>query len=297
MVISALFNCSESDTFLTNYSIIEKMGNKQAARELMIANGVPVVPGGKGMRKVFHKEELEQAYYSARQEAMAVFGNDEVYIEKLILNPRHIEFQILADHYGNVIHLGERDCSIQKRNQKLLEESPSVALHEELRQKMGETAVKAAKEAGYNSVGTIEFILDKNHEFYFIEMNTRVQVEHPVTEMVTGIDLIKEQIRSAYGREMTLQQNDISFDGHVIECRINAETSGIVKGKNRLEAIRRMRRALEELIIEGIDTNAGMMHLLLFHKSFVKGDYTTHFWEEHSETLLQWNREAEADDQ
>lgn len=347
-----------------HYSIIEKMGNKQAARELMIANGVPVVPGGKGiaptyekaledataigfpvlikasaggggkgMRKVFHKEELEQAYYSARQEAMAAFGNDEVYIEKLILNPRHIEFQILADHYGNVIHLGERDCSIQKRNQKLLEESPSVALHEELRQKMGETAVKAAKAAGYNSVGTIEFILDKNHEFYFIEMNTRVQVEHPVTEMVTGIDLIKEQIRSAYGREMTLQQNDISFDGHVIECRINAETSGIVKmlhfpagyhvrtdsylyngckispyydsmvakvivkGKNRLEAIRRMRRALEELIIEGIDTNAGMMHLLLFHKSFVKGDYTTHFWEEHSETLLQWNREAEADDQ
>ncbi|MBR5578309.1 MAG: acetyl-CoA carboxylase biotin carboxylase subunit [Lachnospiraceae bacterium] len=347
-----------------DYRIIEKMGNKQAARELMIAHGVPVVPGGegladtfekaledagrigfpvlikasaggggKGMRKVYREEELEQAYLSARQEAKAAFGNDDVYVEKLILNPRHIEFQILADKYGNVIHLGERDCSIQKRNQKLVEESPSVALDENLRKEMGEMAIKAAKAAGYDSAGTIEFILDERRDFYFIEMNTRIQVEHPVTEMLTGIDLIREQIRSAHGRKLSLTQEQVSFDGHVIECRINAETSGlvkmlhfpsgygvrtdsylyngctispyydsmiakvIVKGSNRLEAIRRMRRSLEELIIEGIQTNEGIMHLLMFHKNFVKGDYNTHFWEEHSETLLQWNREGNADDQ
>lgn len=347
-----------------DYRIIEKMGNKQAARELMIAHGVPVVPGGeglaatyekaledarrigfpvlikasaggggKGMRKVFWEEELEQAYRSARQEAMAAFGNDDVYVEKLILNPRHIEFQILADKHGNMVHLGERDCSIQNRNQKLLEESPSAVLDDNLRNQMGEMAVRAAKAAGYDSAGTIEFILDEKKDFYFIEMNTRVQVEHPVTEMLTGIDLIREQIRSAYGRKLSFTQEDISFDGHVIECRINATSSGevkmlhfpsgygvrtdsylyngckvspyydsmiakvIVKGSNRLEAIRRMRRALEELIIEGIETNGSLMHLLLFHKNFIKGDYNTHFWEEHSETLLQWNREGNADDQ
>ena len=289
--------------------------------------------GGKGMRKVFLEEELEQAYRSARQEAMAAFGNDDVYVEKLILNPRHIEFQILADKYGTMIHLGERDCSIQNRNQKLLEESPSAALDESLRKRMGDMAVRAAQAAGYDSAGTIEFILDERKDFYFIEMNTRIQVEHPVTEMLTGVDLIREQIRSAYGRKLSLTQEQISFDGHVIECRINAGSSGevkmlhfpsgygvctdsylyngckispyydsmiakvIVKGSNRLEAIRRMRRALEELIIEGVETNGGLMHLLMFHKKFIKGDYNTHFWEEHSKTLLQWNREGNADDQ
>lgn len=343
--------------------IIEKMGNKQAARELMTAHGVPIVPGGegiadtyekaltdakkigfpllikasaggggKGMRKVFNEEELEQAYYAAGQEALAAFGNQEVYVEKLILNPRHIEFQIIADHHGNVLHLGERDCSIQKRNQKLLEESPSPALDGELRNKMGEMAIRAAKAAGYNSVGTIEFILDENKEFYFIEMNTRIQVEHPVTEMMTGIDLIKEQIRISFGQKLTLTQEQVKAKGHVIECRINAQSSGrvnmlhfpsgyrvrtdsylyngckispyydsmvakvIVKGNNRLEAIRRMRRALEELIIEGVQTNSEIMHLLMFHKNFIRGDYNTHFWEQHSETLLQWNREGNADD-
>lgn len=343
--------------------IIEKMGNKQAARELMTAYGVPIVPGGegiadtyekaltdakkigfpllikasaggggKGMRKVFNEEELEQAYYATRQEALAAFGNQEVYVEKLILNPRHIEFQIIADHHGNVLHLGERDCSIQKRNQKLLEESPSPALDGELRNKMGEMAIRAAKAAGYNSVGTIEFILDENKEFYFIEMNTRIQVEHPVTEMMTGIDLIKEQIRISFGQKLTLTQEQVKAKGHVIECRINAQSSGrvnmlhfpsgyrvrtdsylyngckispyydsmvakvIVKGNNRLEAIRRMRRALEELIIEGVQTNSEIMHLLMFHKNFIRGDYNTHFWEQHSETLLQWNREGNADD-
>ena len=346
-----------------NHQIIKKMGNKQAARELMMAHGVRVVPGGagladtcakaledakrigfpvlikasaggggKGMRRVNCEKELEQAYRSARQEAKAAFGNDDVYVEKLILNPRHIEFQILADKHGNILHLGERDCSIQKRNQKLLEEAPSPALDDTLRKQMGEMAVRAARAAGYDSVGTIEFILDERGEFYFIEMNTRIQVEHPVTEMLTGIDLVKEQIRSAYGRRLTLTQDQVSFDGHVMECRINAESSGlvkllhfpagynvrtdsylyngckvspfydsmvakvIVKGSSRLETIRRMRRALEELIIEGIRTNEGIMHLLMFHKNFVKGDYTTHFWEEHSETLMQWNKEGSADD-
>ena len=347
-----------------SYQIIERMGNKQAAREMMMKAGVPIVPGGKkiaetleaaiqdankigfpvlikasmggggkGMRKVFRKEDLENSYLSAKAEAMAAFGNDDVYIEKLILNPRHIEFQILADKHGNVIHLGERDCSIQERNQKLLEESPSKALDEELRKKMGEVAIQAARAAGYDSAGTIEFILDENKDFYFIEMNTRIQVEHPVTEMLTGIDLIREQIRSAYGRKLSISQEDVSFQGHVMECRINAKSSGevkmlhfpsgyqvrtdsylyngckvspyydsmvakvIVKGNNRLEAIRRMRRALEELIIEGIETNAPIMHLLMFHETFVKGAYNTHFWEEHSGTLLRWNQEGNADDQ
>lgn len=342
-----------------SYEIIRKMGNKQTARELMIEHNVPVVPGsegvvesyeealkeakrigypvlikasagggGKGMRKVFKEEELEQAFKTARAEAMAAFGNDEVYIEKLVLNPRHIEFQILGDKYGNIVHLGERECSLQNRNQKLLEESPSRALDDKLRRKMGEAAVRAARAAGYDNAGTIEFILDEDKNFYFIEMNTRIQVEHPVTELRTGIDLIKEQIRLAYGRKLAFKQEDINFTGHVMEVRINAESTGkvellhfpsgfgvrcdsylyggckvspyydsmlakvIVQGETRLEVVRRMRRALEELIIEGIETNAGIMHLLMFHKDFVKGDYNTGFWEAHNETLFKWNREG-----
>ncbi len=339
--------------------IIEKMGDKQTARQMMIRCGVPVVPGsqglidtledakaeaerigypvlikasagggGKGMRKVFAPEELANAFWAAKEEARAAFGNDALYMEKLILNPHHIEFQILGDKQGNLIYLGERDCSIQRRNQKLLEESPAWVLSEDLRKQMGEAAVKAAKAANYYSAGTVEFVLDSENHFYFIEMNTRIQVEHPVTEMLTGVDLLKEQIRIAAGRELELNQEDIKIDGHAIECRINAEAAGkighlhfpggygvridshlyggcevspyydsmvakvIVKGQTRLEAIKRLRRALEELIIENLKTNAEFMHLLTYHPEFVRGSYDTSFWETYSETILKWYEEG-----
>ena len=234
--------------------VIDRMGDKAAARELMQKAGVPVVPGsdglvpdaaaaraiadrigypvlikaaagggGRGMRRVYTPEELENAFATASAEAKACFGDGSVYVEKLILDPKHIEFQILADKHGHVVHLGERDCSVQRRNQKMIEESPSRALTPELREKMGRAAVLAAKAAGYHSAGTIEFVLDKEGNFYFIEMNTRIQVEHPVTEMVTGIDLIKEQIRIAAGQELPFTQEEIHLTGHAIECRINAE--------------------------------------------------------------------------
>ncbi|MGN0243511.1 MAG: acetyl-CoA carboxylase biotin carboxylase subunit [Lachnospiraceae bacterium] len=343
--------------------IIRMMGDKQAARTLMMQHDVPVVPGshglihtveearqeadrigypvllkasggggGKGMRKVFKEEELEQAFHTARAEAKATCGNDDMYMEKLILNPHHIEFQILGDQSGNIIHLGERDCSIQRRNQKLLEESPSWVLDEELRSKMGATAVKAARAAGYYSAGTVEFVLDQDKNYYFIEMNTRIQVEHPVTEMLTGVDIVKEQIRIAEGRKLELSQDDIKIQGHAIECRVNAESMGtvgslhfpsgfgvrvdsylyngyqvsphydsmlakiIVTGQTRLEAIRRMRRALEELIIEGVKTNADWMYLLLYHPEFVRGNYDTSFWEKHNETILTWHKEGKVSD-
>ena len=245
----------EGITFIgPSAEVIRKMGDKQTARALMQKNQVPVVPGspnllsslreaeeqakkigypvlikatagggGKGMRKVFTEEELEKAFHMARAEAEAAFGNGEVYLEKLILAPRHIEFQILADNYGNIVHLGERDCSIQKNNQKLLEETPSWALDHKLRERMGKEAVRAARVAGYTNAGTVEFVLDKDHNFYFIEMNTRIQVEHPVTEWVTGIDLIKEQIRIASGKKLSYTQDEVHLSGHAIECRINAE--------------------------------------------------------------------------
>ena len=343
--------------------IIEKMGDKQAARELMIKSKVPVVPGskglirtleearaeagrigypvllkasagggGKGMRKVFAPEELAAAFSSAKEEAKASFANDDMYMEKLILNPHHIEFQILGDKFGNLIYLGERDCSIQKRNQKLLEESPAWVLTEDLRKKMGETAIKAAKAAGYYSAGTVEFVLDGEGKFYFIEMNTRIQVEHPVTEMLTGVDLLKEQIKIAAGRKLELSQEDVQPKGHAIECRINASTTGeisllhvpggygvrvdshlytgcqispyydsmvakiIVKGQTRLEAIRRLRRALEELIIEGIETNAEFMNLLTYHPEFIRGSYNTSFWEKNSDMICQWYKEGMSGD-
>lgn len=234
--------------------VIASLGNKQEARNTMITAGVPVIPGseksvcevmegaemadrigypviikaalgggGKGMRTAYSPEEFEQSFQTAQKEAQMAFGDGTMYIEHYVENPRHIEFQILADHYGNVIHLGERDCSIQRNHQKMIEESPSVALSEELRDEMGKAAVKAAKAAGYVNAGTIEFLLDKNGSFYFMEMNTRIQVEHPVTEWVTGIDLVKEQIRIASGEKLSYTQEEVRLDGHAIECRINAE--------------------------------------------------------------------------
>ena len=237
-----------------NYKLIELLGNKSRAKETMKRAGVPVVPGsdgliyskeqavnlaeqikypvmlkasagggGRGIRIAYSKEELEKEYDLVKQEAKVAFNDDSLYLEKFVENPRHVEIQILADEHGNCIHLGERDCSIQRRNQKVLEETPSAILDEETRKKMGETAVKAVKEIGYSNAGTIEFLVDKNRDFYFMEMNTRVQVEHPVTEMVTGVDIIKEQIKIASGEELKYKQEDIKFTGHSMEVRINAE--------------------------------------------------------------------------
>ena len=326
--------------------VIERLGNKSIAKKTMEEAGVPVIPGnstsvytvedglkhareagypvmikaalgggGKGMRTAFSQEEFENSFHMAQTEARNAFGDDAMYIEHFVERPRHIEFQILADHYGNVVHLGERDCSIQRNHQKLIEESPSPALTKELRQKMGEAAVKAAKAAGYTNAGTIEFLLEPNGAFYFMEMNTRIQVEHPVTEWVTGLDLVKEQIRIASGEKLQISQEDIVLKGHAIECRINAEDpkhnfrpspgtitdlylpggkgvredtaiySGyeippyydsmlaklIVHGENRREAILKMRSALGEVIIEGIQTNVDYQYEILHHPDFVEG--------------------------
>ncbi|MBR3276343.1 MAG: acetyl-CoA carboxylase biotin carboxylase subunit [Eubacterium sp.] len=326
-------------------SVIRMMGDKKQARKLMIKSGIPVVPGsedsvnsveealacadtvgypvlikasagggGKGMRKVFKPEEMEKSFLSAKAEALAAFGNDEVYLEKLILNPRHIEVQIMADKAGNIVHLGERDCSLQRNNQKLLEESPAWHLDDSIRQKIRETAVKAAKAAGYENAGTVEFVLDKEGNFYFIEMNTRIQVEHPVTEAVTDIDLIRAQVLAAAGIPLDFSQEDVDIRGHAIECRINAQSTGkittlhlpagfgvrvethifegfeisptydsmiakiIVRGRNRLEAVRRLRRVLEEIIIDGIRTNVHLMYLLTYQSEFIKGGYDTSYW-------------------
>ncbi len=237
-----------------NYKLIELLGNKSKAKETMKNVGVPVVPGsegiinskkeaielaekikypvilkasagggGRGIRVAYSKTELEKEYDIVKQEAKVSFNDDSIYIEKFIENPRHVEIQVLADEKGNCIHLGERDCSIQRRNQKVLEETPSQILNEETRKKMGEIAVKAVKEIGYSNAGTIEFLVDKNKDFYFMEMNTRVQVEHPVTEMVTGVDIIKEQIKIASGEKLSYKQEDIKIKGHSMEVRINAE--------------------------------------------------------------------------
>ena len=234
--------------------IMDKMGDKSEARNTMMAAKVPVVPGtkepvydadtalksakeigfpvmikasagggGKGMRVAESEEDFTSNFNTARKEAENAFSDGTMYIEKYIENPRHIEFQILADKYGNVIHLGERDCSLQRKHQKMIEEAPSIVIDEDLRKAMGKAAVMAAKSTGYYNAGTIEFILDKENNYYFIEMNTRIQVEHPVTEMVTGVDLIKEQIRIAYGERLSLTQKDVKIKGHAIECRINAE--------------------------------------------------------------------------
>ncbi|CAI3421177.1 acetyl-CoA carboxylase biotin carboxylase subunit [Enterococcus cecorum] len=233
---------------------IDEMGNKIHARQLMKKAGVPVIPGsdgaivdvkqaldianqvgypvmlkaaagggGKGIRKVLSEAELPGAFTSAQQESKAAFGNDEMYLEKIIYPARHIEVQILGDKYGNVLHFGERDCSLQRNNQKVLEESPSVVISETNREKLGKIAVKAAKAVSYENAGTIEFLMDLSGQFYFMEMNTRIQVEHPITEMVTGVDLVKKQIEVAAGEKLTIKQEDIKLRGHAIECRINAE--------------------------------------------------------------------------
>lgn len=341
--------------------VIEQMGNKSAARRLMMAAGVPVVPGsdgsvadvneakriaseigypvlikasagggGRGMRRAYSEAELENAFLTAKSEAKACFGDDDIYMEKLIVDPKHIEFQILADQFGHVVHLGERDCSVQRRNQKMIEEAPSKALKPELRAAMGEASVRAAQGVGYQNAGTIEYVLDQDGHFYFIEMNTRIQVEHPVTEMVTGVDLIREQIRIASGLPLELKQEDIVLHGHAIECRINAENPRegfrpspgkvesihlpgglgvridtalyqnyqvsahydsmvakiIVHGENRLEAIRRMRRVLSELVIEGIETNQELLYLIFHNAEYVKGNFNTSFIEKNLDELV-----------
>ena len=237
-----------------NYKLIDLLGNKSKAKETMKRAGVPVVPGsdgliyskeqainlaekikypvmlkasagggGRGIRIAHSKQELENVYDLVKQEAKVSFNDDSLYLEKFIENPRHVEIQVLGDEFGNAIHLGERDCSIQRRNQKVLEETPSPVLDDKLRAKMGETAVKAVKEIGYSNAGTIEFLVDKNKDFYFMEMNTRVQVEHPITEMITVIDIIKEQIKIASGEKLSYTQKEIKFTGHSMEARINAE--------------------------------------------------------------------------
>lgn len=332
--------------------IIDKMGNKSNARSMMIEAGVPVVPGskepilsdeealknakeigypvmikasagggGRGIRIVRNEEELLSSLNTARTEAKAAFGDDTMYMEKYLENPRHVEIQILADNYGNIVYLGERDCSIQRRNQKVLEEAPCPIMTPELRKKMGEAAIKGAKFVGYKNAGTIEFLLDKNNNFYFMEMNTRIQVEHPITELVTGTDLIKEQIKIASGEKLSFTQEDVEIKGHAIECRINAEDPEkdfrpspgkidglfipgglgvrvdsllydgykippnydsmiaklIVYGKNREEAINKMRRALGEFLVGGIKTNIDYQFKIINNNDFIKGNYDTGF--------------------
>ena len=331
---------------------IDAMGDKANAKSTMKSAGVPVVPGsegiitsmeqarmlaaeigypvmvkasagggGRGIRNIEDESELEEKILEAKQEARQFFGNDDVYLEKLIINPKHIEIQLLADEHGNVVYLGERDCSCQRRNQKLLEESPAVIMTEELRERMGKAAVAAAKACGYTNAGTVEFLVDKDKNFYFMEMNTRIQVEHPVTEMVTGIDLIKEQIKIAAGEPLSFEQEDVHLDGHAIECRVNAEDPAkgfrpcpgkiksihlpggfgvridtavyqgyeippyydsmiakvIVKGKDRNEAIQKMKVALSEFLIEGITTNVDFQLNLLRDPDFEKGDFDIGF--------------------
>ncbi len=332
--------------------VIELLGNKSNAKKMMKKAGVPVIPGsdgniktleeakkiadeigyplmikaaagggGKGIRIVNNPEELEKNYNLVKQEAKISFNDDELYIEKFVKNPRHVEIQILADEHGNIVHLGERDCSIQRKHQKVIEETPSTIVDENLRNKMGEAAIRAAKIAGYTSCGTVEFLVDSDKNFYFMEMNTRIQVEHPITEMRTGIDIVKEQIRIAAGEQLKFKQEDIEFKGHSIECRINAENPKknfmpcpgkitglnlpggngiridtgiyegytipftydsmiakiIVHGTTRNEAIAKMKRALEELVIEGVDTNADFIFEIIRTPDFIRGDFDTSF--------------------
>lgn len=334
--------------------VIDKLGNKSNSKDMMKKAGVPVIPGsngsikglkdaiviaekigypimlkaaagggGKGIRIVNSSDELENAYNVVKQEAKISFNDDEIYIEKFVKNPRHVEIQILADEHGNVVHLGERDCSIQRKHQKVIEETPSTAIDEKLRNKMGEAAVKAAKTAGYTSCGTVEFLVDSDKNFYFMEMNTRIQVEHPITEMRTGIDIVKEQIKIAAGEKLKFKQKDINFKGHSIECRINAENPSknfmpcpgkitglnlpggngiridssiydgytippyydsmlakiIVFGNTRNEAISKMKRALEELVIDGVETNRDFLFEIIKNPDFIRGNFDTSFIE------------------
>ena len=277
------------------------------------------------MRVAMSPEEFDAQFQTAQREAEQGFSDPTMYIERFVQEPRHIEFQILADRYGNVVHLGERDCSVQRRHQKMIEESPSPAISEDLRAEMGRAAVKAALAAGYENAGTIEFLVDKNREFFFIEMNTRIQVEHPVTEAVTGLDLIKEQIRIASGEKLPFSQDDICLRGHAMECRINAENPDknfmpcpgtiqdshfpggngvridsavyngyqippnydsmiakvIVHGANREEALQKMRSALDEMVIEGVDTNKEYQMQIIEHQVFREGKQDTSFIEKY----------------
>lgn len=335
-------------------NVIDLLGNKSNAKELMKKEGVPVIPGsdgpvkdlkeailvcekigypvllkassgggGKGIRMCNSFEELEVNYNIVKQESKNAFNDDEIYIEKFIKNPRHIEIQILADEHGNIVHLGERDCSIQRNHQKIIEETPSTIVDEKLRNKMGNIAIKAAKVAGYTSCGTIEFLVDSDKNFYFMEMNTRIQVEHPITEMRTGIDIVKEQIKIAAGEELKFKQKEIEFKGYSIECRINSENPSknfmpcpgkineinlpggngirvdtaiyngytippyydsmiakiIVHGTSRNEAISKMKRALEELVIDGVETNRDFLFNIIKKPNFIRGNFDTFFIE------------------
>ncbi|RGD73017.1 acetyl-CoA carboxylase biotin carboxylase subunit [Anaerofustis stercorihominis] len=337
-----------------NPDVIEKLGNKSEARKMMIEAGVPVVPGskeiiktadegikltkeisypviikasngggGRGMRIVRSEEEFEDNFNNAVSEAKACFGDSDVYLEKYIENPKHIEIQLLGDKHGNVIHLFERDCSFQRRNQKLIEEAPCHVLDDNIRKSMITDAVKACRHVGYDSVGTIEFLLDKSGKYYFMEMNTRIQVEHPISEMISGVDIVKHQIKVAGGQKLSLKQEDIKCNGYAMECRINAEdmerdfapSPGKIKflhlpggrgiridsavytgyeitpyydsmilklitfAPTRLECIKKMRVALEELIIDGVKTNIEFHYLTLHNKTFIEGNYDTGFFD------------------
>lgn len=341
--------------------MIELMGDKARARQMMIEAGVPVVPGsdgivedamcakdlakqigypvilkavsgggGRGMRIVWTESEIEKSFNTASNEALSAFGDGSMYLEKYIVEPRHIEFQILGDAYGNVVHLGERDCSMQRRHQKVLEEAPSPCISPTLREKMGSAAIKAANAVKYENAGTIEFIVDKDRNFFFIEMNTRIQVEHPITEMITGIDLIREQLRIASGKRLQFTNKDVKIKGHAIECRINAENPRlnfrpcagkitelhlpggrgirvdtaiypgysvpptydsmlakvIAYGDDRKEALNIMRRALAEIVIEGIDTNIDFQYDLIHTQEFDEGYFDTSFIEKNLEAIL-----------
>jgi acetyl-CoA carboxylase, biotin carboxylase subunit len=333
--------------------VIRLLGDKAKARRAMKKAGVPMLPGsdgpvdseeaatrvardigypviikavagggGRGMRIVKDAKELGHAFRTAQREAEAAFGVGDVYIEKYLEAPRHIEYQILGDHHGNVVHLGERECSIQRRHQKLIEESPSIAVSDKVRRKMGATVVDAARAVQYTNAGTFEFLMDARGNFYFMEVNTRVQVEHPVTEWVTGIDIVKEQIRVAAGERLSFKQSDVLFTGHAIECRINAEdpvtfvpspgtihafsipggpgvrvdtaahaectippyydsmiAKIIVHGRDRQEAIARMKRTLEMSVVEGIRTSIPLHLKILNDPDFVAGRLSTHFME------------------
>ena len=346
---------------------IRKAGSKSAARDLMKAAGVPVTPGsdgpvssveealaaaeavgwpvllkasagggGRGIRRCDGPDALPAACAEAKAEAAACFGNDEMYLEKLVLSPRHVEVQILADRQGHTIHLGDRDCSVQRRNQKLIEEAPAPGLSPELREAMGQAAVRAAEAVGYEGAGTVEFLLD-GEKFYFMEMNTRIQVEHGVTELVTGVDLVRQQLRIASGLPLDIAQEDVRVRGCAMECRVNAEdpkadfrpcpgkveflhfpggagvrvdsclyngctmspyydslaAKVLAHGATRLEAVRKLRRCLEEFTLEGFPTNAELSYEILFHPVFVRGRCTTGFLDAHLTELLDFSRRVE----
>lgn len=348
---------------------IRRAGAKSAARTMMEQAGVPVTPGskgvlssvdealavassvgypvmlkasagggGRGIRRCQTPEELSAAFTEAQAEARACFGNDEMYLEKLIEHPRHIEVQVLADSLGHAIYLGDRDCSLQRRNQKLVEEAPAWGISPELRRRMGEAAVAAARAVGYTSAGTVEFLLDEDGEhFYFMEMNTRVQVEHGITELVTGVDIVRQQLRIASGLPLGITQEDVRCQGHAIECRINAEDPArdfapcpgkveflhlpagpgvrvdtalyngcelspfydslavkiMASAPTRLETIRKMRRCLEEFILEGFCTTAELEYQLMHHPAFVRGAYRTDCLENHLPELLAFSSQLE----